>query len=486
MKKLFFMVMYILVLPCLSYAEIQVGTGGLVFSDATTQTTAAGSSGFGDWEVVTATGVAATDTAAIQTALDTGHPVYLKAGTFYLNARLTMSTYGQTLMGAGLSTILYAVNTHADIGWTRAANKGDSTKKGIIVITGDSVTIRDLHIKTQMDTSAWPRSSWIKFPPALHFYLAERSKVLNVRISLVNYGIFYNDNCGGSFIDNLEMSFIEHGITTYAWEATSTHGCLDTMRFSNIHFWAFDNSGNLMTLMYGNDLSDRMPDSADSCVTCIYAEGIDDLRLFNCLSMASLFLYANDSYGSIVECAAERCFFKSVISNFEVTNSRVEIGQTGSYYQVLEQYMGRTLMTGCYIAYAPSDSNPPSSVMQIEHGGDFTMTGCRVIYSKYSQPFVYAFDYAQVALTGNEFSVINNHSGSVYMITIAGTGTKLVMTGNMFHYHSSTYTSYGTALSSAYLVSLDTDNYHIVVGNSFFGGSVTYPSLSSSVWAHNS
>jgi len=453
-----------------------------------------GSGGFGDWVTVAPSGdvTGATDRANIQAAINTKKSVFLQSGTFYVNSKITVSETGQTILGAGVpdtatsssGTIVRATSNFSGVspGWTYAGNKADSVKNGVFVITGACVTFENFKLYAPQDLSPTNRSSFIKFPPALHFVGAVRGRVLGMRISLFNYGIFLNGNCGGIFIDRCEISFTEQGITSYGYTGDDdNYRNSDTVRISDVQFWSFDMGTNsIRTYMYGNDQTDHLPESGDSAVTCIYMEYTDDLRLHGCLSMAALFLYAKQTWGEVTNCASERSAFKLINSSqFEVTASHFHIGLAMQYHQLLEQTGGRFIMSTCFLRYN-SSSDPTSSVMKIMSSGVFQLSNCRIYNDQNAESFIEGISASQLILMGNTFHV--KAAGSVFNIRATGNYTRLTMHGNIFHNEN---TGYDDDLAGVAILYMDQDSYHNIIGNTFFNGSVSKPTFTNSQYAYN-
>lgn len=160
-------------------------------------------------------------TAAFRAAIATGKPVYVPKGTFKLTDIIVLQLR-QTMFGdgRGMSRILiYPTFNLTAIGGIQLQTGGEPAGE-----------IHDLSIELQQ-TGATSRATLIQYPPAIYAQGAGRFRIYNVQITGAMTGLDARGNCGGSYIDRLEVSAFDYGMR---WD-----GALDGVHIGNYHFWPF-------------------------------------------------------------------------------------------------------------------------------------------------------------------------------------------------------------------------------------------------------
>jgi hypothetical protein len=166
------------------------------------------------------------DTAAIQAAINTGKNVYVQNGNYKITNALTITTKCQRIYGDSRENTNFVVDTTFNM-----------SALGVIVFaSGESGPVLDsIGIKfTQPNTAI--RANLIQYPAAIYAVAQPRFIITQVRITDAWNGINMTGNSGGVFIDILEMSAFNIGI--------SIDGAYDIVRINNFHFWPFGLTGN--------------------------------------------------------------------------------------------------------------------------------------------------------------------------------------------------------------------------------------------------
>jgi len=175
------------------------------------------------------------DTAAIQAAFGSGAHLYIPAGTYLIKDAVRITTSNQIIYGDGSANSVFKIN-----------NTFNMSATGVIVFqvpTQYGPRLQDLGIVfTQPDTAT--RASLTSYPVAISAVDTPRFQIQNVRITNATNGIDMTGNCGGSFIDLLEMSAYGTGI--------KIDGSLDTVRINKFHFWNFSMTTNQASIFYTN------------------------------------------------------------------------------------------------------------------------------------------------------------------------------------------------------------------------------------------
>lgn len=154
--------------------------------------------------------------------------VRLVAGYYDIASDILASYDDMILEGAGrTNTFLYI----------SIANVASFTN-GVIDMSGCSepgIQIRDLCIKfEQTDSSS--KGDITVYKPAIYAVGVPRFKINRARISLAYDGIDMTGNCGGTVIDDLELSCFNLGI--------EIDGALDEVFISHLRLWPFDMTAN--------------------------------------------------------------------------------------------------------------------------------------------------------------------------------------------------------------------------------------------------
>jgi len=332
------------------------------------------------------------DTQAIQSAIDTGDHVNLSVGNFIVTDQLVMRTPGQMLTGNGRA----ATRIHISSNFNMSA-------QGVIVFnTGEEgPQIADLGIYfAQPDTNI--SSELISYPVSIYAVNTPRFTLSNLKITNALNGINMTGNCGGAFINLLELSAYETGI--------EIDGSMDTVRINQYHFYNFDMTSNQVNIFYS------------SGTKALNIGRVDGLFIDEFLNISNLGM-------NIYEGASGAPWIYMSNSGFDTFNG---IQISAGSIQVVNSYI--TMQGG----------NPLQGVLQT--GGFAQFSNC-YLASAQTQPFILLEN-----MTGGSFQIDNSYFNF-------NNGTQISVGGNMaidsiqvnncrFEAQSSNFQLIGVAASS--------------------------------------
>ena len=172
------------------------------------------------------------DSAAIQAALNTGQHVYIPIGYYLINSPLTFKQPGQMVSGDGRNRSKLIVN-----------NTFNMSAQGVLIFAtgeeGPQLENFGMYFD-QPDTS--DRTALTPYPVAIYAANTARFTLTSLKITNAYNGIDMTGNCGGAFINLLEMSAYSTGI--------HIDGSLDTVRINQFHFWCFEMSANQTNIFF--------------------------------------------------------------------------------------------------------------------------------------------------------------------------------------------------------------------------------------------
>jgi hypothetical protein len=173
------------------------------------------------------------DSAALQAALSTGQHVYIPTGDYLINSPLTFTQAGQMISGDGRTQSRLLINSTFNI-----------AAQGVLIFAcgEEGPQLQDFGmVFAQPDTSDW--SQLTQYPVAIYAVNTPRFTIESLKITKGINGIDMTGNCGGAFIELLEMSVFGTGITI--------DGSLDTVRVNEFHFWCFDMTQGQTGIFFG-------------------------------------------------------------------------------------------------------------------------------------------------------------------------------------------------------------------------------------------
>ena len=173
------------------------------------------------------------DTAAIQAAISTGQHVYIPTGTYLINDALTIHQPGQMISGDGRNASILLIKSTFNL-----------SAQGVIVFACGEAgpQLQDFGMAFEQPDTA-DRNALTQYPVAIYAVNTPRFMIASLKITNAMNGINMTGNCGGGFVNLLEMSAYTTGITI--------DGSLDTIRINQFHFWCFAMSANQNSIFFG-------------------------------------------------------------------------------------------------------------------------------------------------------------------------------------------------------------------------------------------
>jgi len=423
----------------------------------------------------------ATNTAAIQAAINTGKSVYIPKGSYPISSQINLTNAGQLIYGNGPTQSILV------------AQPGFSgTGVFVSTIYSDFGPVLKAFKITCVQPNTSNRASLNTYPTALYFRANKRFYINELSITLFQYGIDMSSSSsggtGGSFIDKLELSCFTTGIIM--------GGSLDTERFFQVHYWPFDMVGtSLETIWYEAANIGFSIGRVDDLIIdeCLFINGgwqiyITDSvfgSITNCAfdTYGSLYLAAPQSDLSISNCtwsygnnlpASYLCFvylnvpYGSLYSSVYFTNCSFNLATAtailGQYGNIAVRGVVKASFTGCsFNRSGPANTN--KFIYLSGYGGpnQFNTTAYLILnacyfFSSYGNPFTNPWvytesatgsNYATLVCTGNIFtpppsstpgvavslgsdfgSVIANNSLNTYSLTLPATRPRSVIGPN--------------------------------------------------------
>ena len=302
------------------------------------------------------------DSAAIQAALSSGQHVYIPTGYYLINSPLTFKQAGQMVSGDGRNQSRLIVNPTFDL-----------SVQGVLIFASgeEGPQLEDFGIYfDQPDTS--DRNALIQYPVAIYAVNTARFTLTSLKITNAMNGIDMTGNCGGAFINLLEMSAYGTGI--------HIDGSLDTVRINQFHFWCFGMSPNQCNIFFGS-------------AQALNIGRVDGLMLSEFLNISSLginmyrsalgdpWVYMSDSGFDTFN------GIRMSAGSLQVVNSYITLAGTPALRGV-HQTGGILQFTNCYFI---SGQTQPFMLLENMSGGALQIDNCYFNYA----------GGAQVSLGGN-------------------------------------------------------------------------------------
>ena len=393
----------------------------------------------------------ADDTAAIQAAINTGKHVYIPTGTYRLSNAIGFYTPGQMFTGDGRNRSTFLVD-NINYSFNLSAT-------GVFVFnTGEpGPQIENIQIKFVQPTTS-VRANLVNYPVAVYAQTTPRFSIFNCRIVNGMAGIDMRGNSGGATIDGMEMSCYNYGV--------KIDGSLDTIRIIRLQYWPFDIAGTANESIFFDStnrgvVSGRCDDL--KITSCLFINGGIQLELqttalgttfgactdtdfdtFGSVSMAGgnmnmvacFFTIGNAAYSPIIVTDGylriESCQFEAAVA---VTNAFIR--QSGNSYVQMTNSLFRNSGVG---------------------GGYYSQTAGTSI------------------VTNCQFIVGANQTWSNALVSVSGSG-RMTFIGNR---------ASDKGAGSGNLLTVSTDNWHMIANNLGVGWGFSYPAgYSTMVVANN-
>ena len=390
------------------------------------------------------------DTAALQSALDTGKNVLIERGTYLVTAELLTKANYQRVHGAGRNETIIEVKSGFDL-----------TDSGVFHVDHLLCEIADLTVRFDQ-SSATDRASLVAYPPAIYCDGASAGRRLRgfrLRFEAAYEGVVMNGNAGGALFDDIECGSLHRGFVA--------DGTLAVVELRRWHVWPFGFAADttLFDGIYqdGNTVAWRMGKmDALKMVSCISLrgkfetfEGVGSRGPFGEITGLSM-----DQQSAVIDIAAGELnvagfystkngasdYYLKVSGNAQVTLSSYDMGTGGASSEPLIEVTGGVLTMGNGIVGTGAHDNTILSVS----GGECLVSNTRFFGTDIarSNPLIEQSSTGTLSLTGCRF-------------------TPTISAGS------------GTALS------VGADGTHVIMGNQFGGYDVSLPAVADMVFAAN-
>ena len=374
------------------------------------------------------------DTSSIQAALDTGRHVYIPYGSYLINNALFCKKAGQMISGDGRNISRFLINPTFNL-----------SAQGVIVFAcgeeGPQLENFGMAFE-QPDTSN--QYALTQYPTAIYAANTARFTIGSLKITNAMNGIDMTGNCGGAFINILEMSAFNTGILI--------DGSLDTIRINQFHFWCFGMSNNQTNIFFGSARAmdvGRVDGLMLSEFLNISSLGLNlhkgvtgdpwvymsdsGFDTFNGINMSAGSLQVVNSYITLAPTPALRGVHLTG-GALQFTNCYFTSGQTQPFMLMENMTGGALQVDNCYFNYAGGaqislGGNANNNSIQVSNcrfqaqSGKFQLLGAAAGTNKihlsnnvietaavsYSQPIVDVYGANRVYMTGNR---VNDGSGN--------------------------------------------------------------------------
>lgn len=353
------------------------------------------------------------DTAAIQAAVNTGLPVYMPPGTYYVTNAITLKN-GQILRGAGRTATMFKITTTFNM-----------TANGVLILgTGEpGAQVFDVGFTfTQVDQAV--RANCTQYPYAIYAAGCARFVVDRVRIQAAWNGINATGNTGGCYIGFVEIGALNIGI--------SFEGALDFVHGDQWHFWPFSISGT--TYLY----SGVYKDGTTIGVQLGRADGftVNSISCFNCLFITTA--TADTSPTNLIG----RLQLDSDYAGITMAGGVVSVGQLYKTNSSAETWTAIQVPAGeLFIGQIFAGMSGSGLLASVTGSGRLRVTGGR-INSNGAAATVFSVSAGYLGLENISWVTPGNTTYTAPFVLQSSTGN-LVMIGNEFQGQA---TSTGTAV----------------------------------------
>ena len=418
------------------------------------------------------------DTAAIQTALNTGQRVVLTEGNFTVTDALTFKSRGQIISGQGQRATKI-----------RIPKLFNMAAQGVFVMPDVAMELRDLWVAfDQPDTNV--RANLVNYPPAI--YAVDHGFTLwDCSITQAMNGINMTGNCGQTVINMLNMSAYGTGIMI--------DGSMDTVRIDSYHFWPYEMTANQQSLFYAAPTRAFSVGRVDGLVISKFLN-ISNLGLYTFAGATGRpWIYISDSgfdtFNGIQHTAGQ----------LQINNSYVSLADSAGLYALQMSGAGSTVMLdNCLLFLGPSTGVPAVKML---NGSDMKLMVTNAFIDNYvNNGYVFMLDPSAsgsiMKVSGSTFNVgavpgyfatapggVSNklHLHDNYIDTIphvsygqpminVGTGVRSYIVGNRINDKGN---------SAATFVKVAHEDFHMVTNNMAPGWLYSLPTSGSGFYGNN-
>jgi len=447
-----------------------------------------GSSSFGGTVIVNANNTCATDaTSTIQAALNTGNTVYLPRGCYLVSSDLTFTTKNQILYGdgPGCYSTLSGVCTGGPFGTVIYAAATAGFTKGVLYfnIPGEEgPQIQNLGISVaQPDTAT--RGSLNNFVPEIYAQNQPRFRLFNLKMDNCITCVDMRGNSGGAYLNTLQMA--GYGTTSTGGGILLIDGSLDTVRIDGLHIYNFDMTANQQTIFHA------------PATIGISSGRADDLEISNLLEICGTginFFYGTGGPGGT---SWQPGFTFGVINNsgFDTYNGIVAAGSGSG-------------LTGPNISMSSSYFSLGSSTVQaiVASAGNFQLSSITVGQGNAGSNSAVALSDSTGSLNFSwDSGWFQNAGNDVTDISVSGDVNSVVLLNNIRFYKAinTNYTLPAINIASGpratltnnsindkgtgsgTFINIAADAFHVVMGNSAPGWTLTFPTATYGIYTCN-
>ncbi|MBU2023516.1 MAG: hypothetical protein KKA29_14510, partial [Gammaproteobacteria bacterium] len=375
------------------------------------------------------------DTDAINAALVTAKNVKLTSLTgYYIDDALVFSaTRGQILSGVGHQQAKLTIDASFD-----------TTEDGVIELGANRQAVENLRvICDQVDTAT--RGSMTAFPPIIYAAGRTYTRFENLRFVAAYDGIDVSGAVESVTIDNIQMSFFNHGITM--------NGASENVNISRLKFGEVETlTANQKTLLHSDDTYG---------LYITQGNGISISHSWFNVGTAIDFVT-----GSTIRASIKGCTFLNenaiLMASGVVSVSTSDFIGDGTTEQIIQQSAGRLTISSSTFDINADMTNPMIDVT----GGQVILNGCVIDTATHDMTAVYGTGLGtKVILTGNHF--IKGASTAYSEPTINVVSLAILTATN------NTVTPIVT--STGDMIAVDSDSTHIITNNNFSGYDIDLP-----------
>ena len=449
--------------------------------------TGCGGGGSTGYVTVSADNTCGTDvTSTINAALATGETVYIPKGCYKVTSDLIFTTKNQILFGdgPGCYSVLSGICTGGPFGTVLYANSNAGFTHGVLYFNSgeQGPQIQNLGISlAQPDTAT--RASLNNFVPEIYAQNQPRFRLFNLKLDNCIICVDMRGNSGGAYLDTLQMA--GYGTTSTGGGIVMIDGSLDTVRIDGLHIYNFDMTTNQQTIFHA------------PATVGISSGRMDDLEISNLLTICGTginFFYGTGGPGG-TSWQAGPTFGTIVNSGFDTYNGIVAAGsgsgQTGptiamsaSYFslgsasvQAIVATAGNFQLSSINIGQGNGGSNPPVVLSDATGSLNFSWDSGYMLNA--------GNDITNISVTGDANSVVllnnlrffkaQNTNYTLPSINIAS-GPRATLTNNSI-------IDKGTGTGT--FINVAADTYHVVMGNSAPGWTLTFPTATYGIYTCN-
>ena len=402
------------------------------------------------------------DTIPIRAAISLGKTTRLPTGTYVAKDAITITTKGQTIFGDGRGSTI-----------VRAPASFNLQAAGIFVFTSGEPApqLRDFKITcVQPDRSVF--NNLVKYPAAIQASLNNgqpRFILTRMAITLFPTCVQMTGNCGGATLNDVQLGGLQWSVVI--------DGSEDTVRLQTLHVYPFDLTANQSTIFYGTAIGV----SSGRCEDLVMTDCLFICHTHLNLLQGSNSIFPGTTFGSAVNCGFDT-YTGIVMSagNFAVNGGYFSLGVSGaipSIYQTggqlrLSNVWFDASLTSSFPIVDISPSTAAASYLNITGYEFFTAAADVTCISASGVSGAEAI----VQVSSCIFSKVPNTSYGSPVVSFPNSIGRLCMANCQI---SDKSTGTGT------FISINTDNWHRVIGNASTGWSNVFPSARAGIYLYN-